>query len=128
MLCGLCDKLPEVIEYLRASMPLMRWRPLPTMTKEQCDACRRATKRCSTCQNSLCPRVDLDTHLLLLDRYNAKGRERWPGLTGNAKTVDCLQTLIHLQQSPRSCARLLAVAQADHFLLAHWRRAALAAQ
>ena len=131
MLCGLCDKLPEGrLESFASIYALDEMvRPLPTMTKEQCDACRRATKRCSTCQNSgLCPRVDLDTHLLLLDRYNAKGRERWPwATTGNStKTVDCLQTLIHLQQSPRSCARLLsAVAQADHFLPASTDRSAL---
>ena len=60
MLCGLCDKLPEGrLESFASIYALDEMvRPLPTMTKEQCDACRRATKRCSTCQNSgLCTSV-----------------------------------------------------------------------
>ena len=113
MLCGLCKQN----QTLDAFASLYDFRELVTVletfTHKRCSTCsRRAAGRCNTCSRRptrvVCPKTDLDAHLLHLNEYDPR-RAVWKwSTTGNStKVADCGQTLQHLGPSAHSCARIL---------------------
>ena len=123
MLCDLCKSKEQLASFASVYAIHELVRTLPTLTDAQCKYCRENGAAKSF---KMCPRMDLDMHQLVLEKYDPN-RKRWhlsnAGEDPNA--TDCSQNLLHLRPTGAACARMLRAVDAASNLLNRTKRQAL---